>query len=62
MKAQWDDAEVRRRAETHEVEERKNAHIAELMRKHEKVCRSALPCRNYLQDSDLSQSAIMLHT
>ncbi|KAK9837699.1 hypothetical protein WJX74_003346 [Apatococcus lobatus] len=47
MKAQWDDAEVRRRAETHEVEERKNAHIAELMRKHEKAFADI---KNYYND------------
>ena len=32
-----DDAELRRKQEIHEAEESKNAHIQDLMRKHEKV-------------------------
>ena len=37
MQAQRDDAELRRKQEIHEAEESKNAHIQDLMRKHEKV-------------------------
>lgn len=32
-----DDAELRRKQEIHEAEESKNAHIQDLMKKHEKV-------------------------
>lgn len=38
MQALRDDAELRRKQEIHEAEESKNAHIQDLMKKHEKVC------------------------
>jgi growth arrest-specific protein 8 len=37
MKQLRDDLELRRKLEIHEIEERKNAHINELMKKHEKA-------------------------
>ena len=37
MQALRDDAELRRKQEIHEAEESKNAHIQDLMKKHEKV-------------------------
>lgn len=37
MKVLRDDLELRRKQDIHEVEERKNAHIQDLMKKHEKV-------------------------
>ena len=37
LQALRDDAELRRKQEIHEAEESKNAHIQDLMRKHEKV-------------------------
>jgi hypothetical protein len=38
VQALRDDAELRRKQEIHEAEESKNAHIQDLMKKHEKVC------------------------
>ena len=38
LQALRDDAELRRKQEIHEAEESKNAHIQDLMKKHEKVC------------------------
>ena len=43
MQALRDDAELRRKQEIHEAEESKNAHIQDLMKKHEKVRFSLLP-------------------
>ena len=37
LQALRDDAELRRKQEIHEAEESKNAHIQDLMKKHEKV-------------------------
>ncbi len=37
VQALRDDAELRRKQEIHEAEESKNAHIQDLMKKHEKV-------------------------
>ena len=42
MQALRDDAELRRKQEIHEAEESKNAHIQDLMKKHEKVRYSLL--------------------
>lgn len=36
-----DEAELKRKQDIHEIEERKNAHIQELMKKHEKVGQQA---------------------
>jgi hypothetical protein len=38
VQALRDNAELRRKQEIHEAEESKNAHIQDLMKKHEKVC------------------------
>lgn len=37
MKLLRDDLELRRKQEIHEIEERKNSHINELMKKHERA-------------------------
>lgn len=44
MKILRDDLELRRKQELHETEERKNAHIRELMRKHRQVMSQARSC------------------
>lgn len=44
MQALRDDAELRRKQEIHEAEESKNAHIQDLMKKHEKVCSGTQTC------------------
>lgn len=44
MKILRDDLELRRKQELHETEERKNAHIRELMRKHRQVLLQAGLC------------------
>lgn len=44
MKILRDDLELRRKQELHETEERKNAHIRELMRKHRQVLSYAELC------------------
>ena len=44
MQALRDDAELRRKQEIHEAEESKNAHIQDLMKKHEKVCSDTETC------------------
>ena len=43
VQALRDDAELRRKQEIHEAEESKNAHIQDLMRKHEKVICVPIP-------------------
>lgn len=43
LQALRDDAELRRKQEIHEAEESKNAHIQDLMRKHEKVKSPPIP-------------------
>ena len=43
LQALRDDAELRRKQEIHEAEESKNAHIQDLMRKHEKVSHITTP-------------------
>mmetsp|Transcript_17269 Transcript_17269/g.44833 ORF Transcript_17269/g.44833 Transcript_17269/m.44833 type:complete len:473 (-) Transcript_17269:63-1481(-) len=47
MKILRDDMELRRKQEIHEIEERKNAHINELMKKHEKAFAEI---KNYYND------------
>ena len=44
VQALRDDAELRRKQEIHEAEESKNAHIQDLMKKHEKVCSDTQTC------------------
>ncbi len=44
VQALRDDAELRRKQEIHEAEESKNAHIQDLMKKHEKVCSDTQIC------------------
>ena len=45
MQALRDDAELRRKQEIHEAEESKNAHIQDLMKKHEKVNLCSTPLK-----------------
>merc|ERR1719486_732787 len=47
MKILRDDLEIRRKQEIHEIEERKNTHINELMKKHE---RAFAEIKNYYND------------
>merc|ERR1712078_818369 len=47
MKILRDDLELRRKQEIHEIEERKNTHINELMKKHE---RAFAEIKNYYND------------
>ena len=47
MKMLRDDLELRRKQEIHEIEERKNSHINELMKKHE---RAFAEIKNYYND------------
>jgi ribulose 1,5-bisphosphate carboxylase large subunit-like protein len=47
MKMLRDDLELRRKQEIHEIEERKNTHINELMKKHEKAFAEI---KNYYND------------
>ncbi|KAK9806160.1 hypothetical protein WJX72_003639 [[Myrmecia] bisecta] len=47
MKLLRDDAELRRKQDIHEIEERKNAHIQDLMKKHEKAFADI---KNYYND------------
>lgn len=47
LQALRDDAELRRKQEIHEAEESKNAHIQDLMKKHEKVL---LQCDAYVHN------------
>ena len=47
MKILRDDLELRRKQEIHEIEERKNTHINELMKKHEKAF---MEIKNYYND------------
>ena len=47
MKMLRDDLELRRKQEIHEIEERKNTHINELMKKHEKAFADI---KNYYND------------
>lgn len=51
-----DELDLRRKTEIHEVEERKNSHISELMRNHEKAFSDI---KNYYNDITLKNLALI---
>ncbi|NWR56199.1 DRC4 protein, partial [Bucorvus abyssinicus] len=56
MQALRDELDLRRKTEIHEVEERKNSHIGELMRNHEKAFGNI---KNYYNDITLKNLALI---
>lgn len=56
MQALRDELDLRRKTEIHEVEERKNSHIGELMRNHEKAFADI---KNYYNDITLKNLALI---